>query len=435
MPELGVAITTRNRRSLFLDTLAQWRKHLPDDAALIVVDDASDDPVGDLPGVTVIRHDYRRGVAMAKNRCIAELVDLGCRHLWLSDDDVHPVADDWWQPYVDSPEPHLCLGWPHRRRVQSDATGWPPRIVHHDEQHRYYSFPRGVLLYLDARIVDTVGGMNPAHGAFSGEHVEYSGRIHAAGLTSRPFGDVTGSDRLFYSRDKEQGNTTGSSFPLEERRRLHAANGVHWGRTWEGWPFHPYREGEGVRDYQPGPLIEGGHHALLRHVVGLHPDGVAVEFGVGCGTSAKIIAERMPVIGFDSGEGLPADWRPEFPAGSFAHGIPTIPNVSVIAGWFSDTLPAVDFGAFGHIGLVHVDCDLYDSTRVALEYIGPHLLPGTYVVFDEVFGYPGHEDHELKAWREFADTTGIGWTVIGCGVGGGNPNQPDTFEQWAIRIL
>ncbi|EUA60279.1 putative phage protein [Mycobacteroides abscessus 1948] len=49
---------------------------------------------------------------MAKNRCIAELMDLGCDHLFLADDDVWPTVDEWWKPYVESPEPHLSFQWP-----------------------------------------------------------------------------------------------------------------------------------------------------------------------------------------------------------------------------------------------------------------------------------------------------------------------------------
>jgi len=35
----------------------------------------------------------------------------------------------------------------------------------------------------------------------------------------------------------------------------------------------------------------------------------------------------------------------------------------------------------------------------------------------------GPDVHEQRAWRVFADRTGIGWTVTGHG-----------FQQWAVRI-
>jgi hypothetical protein len=103
--------------------------------------------------------------------------------------------------------------------------------------------------------------------------------------------------------------------------------------------------------------------------------------------------------------------------------IPEVENATLVKGWFSDTLPSYDFGALGYIGLVHMDADLYSSTKEALAHIGPYLRPGCYVVFDEFHGYSGSEDHEFRAWKEFADESEIGWTVIGHG-----------DQTWAIRI-
>lgn len=172
-------------------------------------------------------------------------------------------------------------------------------------------------------------------------------------------------------------------------------------------------------DYSLGPPIKTGeHYALLRHTLTLKPQGIALEFGVGGGQSTRIIAEHMPVIGFDSWLGLPETWRPEFPAGAFAYMPPEIENVELIDGWFEDTVPGCTFPS---VGLVHIDCDLYSSTKTALDYIP--LAAGCVVVFDEWHGYDGCEDHEQRAWREYADRTGVTWTVIGHG-----------HEAWAIQI-
>lgn len=181
------------------------------------------------------------------------------------------------------------------------------------------------------------------------------------------------------------------------------------------------------QDYGLGPAIPDydGPYPALWHVIGTQPKGWAVEFGVGTGDSTRVIAEYMPVTGFDSGLGLPEDWRPEFPQHSLAFGIPQVENATIVEGWFHETLPGFDFAELGHIGLVHFDADLYSSTATALKYVGPHLQVGTYCVFDEWYGYgPAAEQHEQRAWKEFADATGIGWEVIGHG----------PTEQWVIRI-
>ena len=150
-------------------------------------------------------------------------------------------------------------------------------------------------------------------------------------------------------------------------------------------------------------------------------DGVALEFGVASGTSAQMIAARLPLIGFDSFAGLPEFWRPDFDAGRFACPVPVLPGVELVVGLFEDTLPSFTVPP---LALVHIDCDLYSSTVTVLDHIGPHLRPGCVVVFDEFHGYDGWELHEARAWGEFTERTGIEWETIATGP-----------EQLALRIL
>lgn len=152
-------------------------------------------------------------------------------------------------------------------------------------------------------------------------------------------------------------------------------------------------------------------YATLREVLANHGEhyngGWAAEFGVYSGYSLAIIAEHMPVIGFDSFEGLPEDWREGFPKGEFNQfgdlyhlGAPKA-NQMIVPGWFSDTLP--DF-PFPPLSLVHIDCDLYSSTVTALEAVTPYVDVNTVLVFDEYHSYPGAEEHEEKAFYEWRKT-------------------------------
>ena len=135
------------------------------------------------------------------------------------------------------------------------------------------------------------------------------------------------------------------------------------------------------------------------------PVGFAAEFGVYSGYSLDIIAQFMPVVGFDSFEGLPEDWRPGFPKGTFAvpPDGPSVqdillmgPNRMVVPGLFADTLP--DF-PFPKLDLVHIDCDLYSSTVVALDAVATAVDIGTVIVFDE---YEGADfDDEKRAFTEW----------------------------------
>ncbi len=179
------------------------------------------------------------------------------------------------------------------------------------------------------------------------------------------------------------------------------------------------------RDYSLGPSYrEPEPYPLLQHVLSsVRLRGFAVEFGVGVGVSLGLIAARMPVVGFDSFQGLPEDWRPEYPVGALAFPQPKISNARIVSGWFADTLPGFDFGTVDPIALVHIDCDLYSSAATVLKYVGPHLKAGAVIVFDEFFGYPGAELHEERAWREYVEATGVDWMVLGHGE-----------EQWAIQL-
>lgn len=146
--------------------------------------------------------------------------------------------------------------------------------------------------------------------------------------------------------------------------------------------------------------------------------GYALEFGVAGGRTLRMIADSLPVTGFDSFEGLPEDWREGFPEGCFAGPVPEVPGAEIVPGWFKDTVGPWITGnkeKLNKLGLVHIDCDLYSSTHTVLEALNDFLVKGVIVVFDEYHGYPGWENHEHKAWIEFVKNNNIKFDVIGHG--------------------
>ena len=155
-------------------------------------------------------------------------------------------------------------------------------------------------------------------------------------------------------------------------------------------------------------------HATLEHALSLSPTGgLALEFGVFSGTTLKIIAEKRDgkVYGFDSFEGLPEAWRSGFPTGAFAvDQLPVVEGAELVKGWFDATLPKFLEENDGVIDFLHVDCDLYSSTKTILDLAGSRLRPGSIVMFDEYFNYGGWQQHEYKAWMEYVERTGIRFT-------------------------
>lgn len=154
-------------------------------------------------------------------------------------------------------------------------------------------------------------------------------------------------------------------------------------------------------------------HALAHAPAG----GLYLEFGVWEGSTIRLIAGRAPgeVHGFDSFEGLPEDWLGEWNKGAFhMHGaLPTVPgNVRLHKGWFDATLP--DFAAThaGPVTFLHVDCDLYSSTQTVFAHLGDRLVPGSVVLFDEYFNYPGWRDHEYRAFQELVAARGLRYRYL-----------------------
>ena len=142
------------------------------------------------------------------------------------------------------------------------------------------------------------------------------------------------------------------------------------------------------------------------------PGGFLAEFGVGRAASLNYLADMTDetVHGFDSFRGLPHDWRPDFGATAFMvedmRELRFAFNARVWAGLFSETLPLFLEEIEAPARFVHIDCDLYQSTVEVLAALEPRIVRGTVVQFDEFWNYPGWENHEYLALREFSEASG-----------------------------
>jgi hypothetical protein len=167
----------------------------------------------------------------------------------------------------------------------------------------------------------------------------------------------------------------------------------------------------------PGDVLEFGVFtglslALLAHGHGFDPKGMTRRF-----------------VGFDSFAGLPAatesharwrpadcalnhSWHPRLPIGAtvtpevtrdlFAACGLAEPDLHV--GRFEDTVSRVVPSRYPAIALVHFDCDLYESTREALERSAPALQDGAMLMFDDWFHYRGNpRKGQSRALGEFLD--------------------------------
>jgi hypothetical protein len=154
------------------------------------------------------------------------------------------------------------------------------------------------------------------------------------------------------------------------------------------------------------------HSKLLGHAVGLAKNGgLAMEFGVATGRTINVIAKhrRGTVYGFDSFKGLPDSWYGDYKRGTFARDdLPPVPeNVTLVTGWFSDTLPQFLADHPEPVSFLHIDSDLYSSAAFVLMELRDRIVPGTVILFDEYLNYPGWQKHEHRAFIEFIAATGM----------------------------
>lgn len=156
-----------------------------------------------------------------------------------------------------------------------------------------------------------------------------------------------------------------------------------------------------------------------RSVAQAPSEGLWLEFGVYKGASLDFFSKRCPgtMYGFDSAEGLPEDWdlaggQPYGgiglrPKGSYkGQPIGKAPTAQLVTGWFEDTLP--DFLTWSgnegrNVALLHIDCDIYSSTATVLECLESRIVPGTVIIFDEIYNYPNFAQGEMRAWLELLE--------------------------------
>lgn len=183
-------------------------------------------------------------------------------------------------------------------------------------------------------------------------------------------------------------------------------------------------------DMSKSNLIEASRHINpeYKHIL---------EFGVWKGDTIKVLRDLFPleynVFGFDSFIGLPEDWvGTPCKKGDFSNDgeIPNIPNVTFYKGFFDETLPSFVNTKADNIALLHIDCDLYSSTKVLLEYLYPFIKVGTIIAFDEWYYHndTNYNDHEQRAFLEFAEKYKVEYEFIPF-------KNPDPYKHIDTKIL
>ena len=164
------------------------------------------------------------------------------------------------------------------------------------------------------------------------------------------------------------------------------------------------------------PLTYVFEHMKLQH----KPNTLWLEFGVESGKTINYISKftNDKVYGFDSFEGLPEKWRNGFDKGAFNRNgnLPNVnSNVELIKGWFNETLLNFIQTHNKKVSFVHMDADLYSSTKYIFDVLKDYIDTDCIIVFDELVNYPGFDGDkgELKAFYEFITENKVDYEWIG----------------------
>jgi tetratricopeptide (TPR) repeat protein len=161
-----------------------------------------------------------------------------------------------------------------------------------------------------------------------------------------------------------------------------------------------------ISHIKPIPKLLGSGYTVLKKAYEAITltNGLILEFGVRHGSSIRQLASltSKPIYGFDSFEGLPEDWHEESKEVYSTKGkIPKVPtHVTLIPGWFEETLPLFLAKHGEDVALINMDCDIYSSTKTVLDLLSARIKKGTIIIFDEYIGNLHWEEDEHKAFKE-----------------------------------
>lgn len=141
---------------------------------------------------------------------------------------------------------------------------------------------------------------------------------------------------------------------------------------------------------------------------------LVIEFGVGSGNSINYIAnqlnkKKLKIYGFDTFFGNPEIWPGTDNTVGSSDQYGKIPknlkfNVEIIKGKIEDTLDSFFEKNDKEIALIHIDVNIFSTSKFILEKIKNKMVPGTVIIFDELVNYPfWWKNGEYKALREVFD--------------------------------
>jgi GT2 family glycosyltransferase len=223
---IGIAIITCDRVKMFescVESIHSTKQ--PVDHLIVVNDGEQKIPQG---AYEIIDNDINVGVGESKNRAINRLIELGCEHLFLMEDDVLFKSEHALNKYIElsnlSGVKHLnfCLHGDANKRLDEPA---PKLIIDYKTvRMALYHNVTGALSYYHRDVIEQCGMMDSEY-RNAMEHVDHTMRIINAGFhpAFRWFADVADSHELI---DDQDPSLAESKIRNEEQWRENFVHGV-----------------------------------------------------------------------------------------------------------------------------------------------------------------------------------------------------------------
>lgn len=203
--KIGLGIATYNRPDFFEVCIKSVVKYIYDKLDVIYVynDGSSADYsriveyLKDYPKVTYIDNVENYGVARAKNVLLKKLMDFGCTHLFLMEDDMRVVSDQLIAVYIAAARmsnvPHLNFSQHGpNKEVATVATNGPLA---------YWPNAVGAFSYYTRQTIEDAGYIDENFkNAY--DHVEHTWRIYNGKFPYGVYPDVIGSERFIQEQEE-----------------------------------------------------------------------------------------------------------------------------------------------------------------------------------------------------------------------------------------
>lgn len=156
---IGIGVTANDRPQMLAECLQSIHKHTDmANVTLYVADDTTD----------------KKGVAFKKNECLRAL--NGMDYVFLLDDDVKIIKDNWINFFIESKQSHLLFlnSGLHNKKAH-EINLYDNNELKYTVEH--YQDCGGVFMFMTKKAINKVGAFNEKFERYGFEHAEYSNRI------------------------------------------------------------------------------------------------------------------------------------------------------------------------------------------------------------------------------------------------------------------